>query len=137
MANLGSLAPNARQAVLNTLDSDQRRRYGVDGGTVSPGVHPAGRTDSMSGSLTAEQVATVPGGQPGSPVDQTRPIARQSDSRPTPYPRQRSTPEQQHQPPQPLGANSNAAADSNAGADSNSATGSRKRRWFSRKRGEQ
>lgn len=162
MANLGTLDPKAQQAVLNTLDTDARRRYGVTGG--NPGDSGPARTESFGGSLPTDQIAAVPQGgpqqtqapqQPQQPQASQQPPPqdlhepRQSGNAaavqsgaampgaqqwPTPSPRPRPVPEQHQQPPQSLDRRGGEAADQGS-ADAEPAGG--KRRWFGRKRGEQ
>ncbi len=61
MANLGTLTPAAQQEILSTLTVQEKQRYGVtESGVVTR--PPNQRIESMEGSLSTEEVATVPAG---------------------------------------------------------------------------
>nr|WP_281241079.1 ATP-binding cassette domain-containing protein [Actinopolyspora saharensis] len=134
MANLGTLDPGARQAVVNSLTPRERERYGVDepsaacggvGAGTDSGALPA--DDLLADDLPTDRIATLP---QQSTAD-TSPEGAAPGAR-----RSVSAPERPRPTPHPRAAPEDSAGDSGAAnAEPETAPG-RKRRWFSRKRGE-
>ncbi|RCW46796.1 phospholipid/cholesterol/gamma-HCH transport system ATP-binding protein [Halopolyspora algeriensis] len=141
MANLQSLDADARQEVLRSLGPRERERYGVSAGDdpvlaevgqpadESPEKATVQRTESMHGSLSAEQVASLPtdSGQQEHPTE-PRPDSprvggqRPDEVKPTPAPRReaQSIPEQQSQ-------------EDRGSAGARQPGGAHRRSWFGRK----
>ncbi|WP_179535393.1 ATP-binding cassette domain-containing protein [Actinopolyspora biskrensis] len=122
MANLDTLDPGARQAVVNSLTPRERERYGLAEPSASAAPGGSG-TETVSGTLPTDalptdRIATLPEQSTadtppeGAAADDQLPSAAPERPRPTPHPR---------------------AAPENSEPET---VGGRKRRWFSRKRGE-
>ncbi|WP_033376370.1 ATP-binding cassette domain-containing protein [Actinopolyspora halophila] len=129
IANLDTLDPGARQAVVNSLTPRERERYGLAG----PSASAAGGigTETVPGgqrpdTLPTDRIATLP---EQSTADAPQEGAAAEDQRST------STPEKPRPSPYPRAAPENSTGDSPGNSEPET-VGGRKRRWFSRKRGE-
>ncbi|GAB3294503.1 ABC transporter ATP-binding protein [Parasphingorhabdus pacifica] len=143
MANLGSLAPAAQQEILNNLNPEDRRRYGV--------TTENGRTAQMSGSLRPGDVANTPQAtaQTAPPQAQHAPQAAAHTPQPAPQATGQApqrAPQAHNAPPQPTprprrdGAAqqddvSHAPWTSGHEQQSEAAAPAPRRRWFGRKKG--
>nr|WP_281243671.1 ATP-binding cassette domain-containing protein [Actinopolyspora alba] len=164
MADLDSLEPGARQAVVNSLSDSERARYGLAGDVPTGPVYLGGEqwsTDNgdtvrlsgeagFAGELSTEQVARLPREEAGAPSgdhsgpeaprQEVPPASEQTPSssgspQPRPTPHPRRAPEQRA-PEQRAPEQHPPEQPQPVGSAEPAASGGRKRRRFWRKRGE-